>query len=58
MTAHKIHIAVREHDVVNRASYRQIFWQFAGVYLLSLAYYFYMMVTIPGVMTLEWPDYL
>jgi len=58
MTAHKITIAVREHALVSKASYRQIFNRFTAVFLFCFFYFAYMMVIIPGTLLNGWPEYL
>jgi hypothetical protein len=58
MTAHKIHIAVSEHSLVDHARYRQILNQFTGIFALCLMYFALMMTIIPGILMGGWPEYL
>lgn len=58
MTAHKIHMAVSEHTLVDRKSYQQIFNRFTGVFAFCLLYYVFAMIIIPGTLLRGWPEYL
>lgn len=55
LTAHKIHIAVKEQNVVNRLVYREIFVSYAAIYSLAVIYYIWQMVCMPGVIRKKWP---
>jgi uncharacterized membrane protein len=58
MTAHKIHMAVSKHALVDRKDYQEIFNWFTGVFALCLVYYFYAVIIICGISLLGWPEFL
>lgn len=58
MTAHKIHMAVSKHALVDRKDYQEIFNWFTGVFALCLVYYVYAVIIICGISLLGWPEFL
>lgn len=58
MTAHKITIAVREHTIVKRATYRQIVQRFAIVFGFCLLYSIFEIIVTIGVQVKDWPEFL
>jgi hypothetical protein len=59
MTAHKITIAVREHTLVNRASYKQIVHRFLIIFAVCFIYFAYSVIVTIGIeSSKDWPYFL